>query len=65
MQALLCRGTKGYYHHFIFAPFHSFLYGLTLLFTRIYAAVTLGDDGWDTRVVPEEEIEVEIVRSAA
>ena len=40
---------------FIFAPFHSFLYGLTLIFTRIYAAVTLGDDGWGTRTVPKDE----------
>ena len=34
---------------FIFAPFHSFLYGLTLIYTRIHAAVTIADDGWGTR----------------
>ena len=40
---------------FIFAPFHSLLYGLTLIFTRIHAAVTLTDDGWGTRTVEDED----------
>ena len=45
---------------FIFAPFHSFLYGLTLLFTRIYAAATLGDDDWGTRATKNEKEEQEL-----
>ena len=39
---------------FIVAPFHSFFYGLTLMFTRIHAAVTLSDDGWGTRAVADK-----------
>ncbi|MCL2367360.1 MAG: glycosyltransferase family 2 protein [Oscillospiraceae bacterium] len=42
---------------FLFAPFHSLLYGLTLLFTRIHAAVTITNDDWGTRQVAEEEQE--------
>jgi len=34
---------------FIIVPIYSFVYGLFLLYTRIYAAVTIKHDGWGTR----------------
>ncbi|MCL2402466.1 MAG: glycosyltransferase family 2 protein [Oscillospiraceae bacterium] len=34
---------------FIFVPVYSFVYGVFLLFVRIYAAITIKYDGWGTR----------------
>jgi len=34
---------------FLFTPIYSFFYGLLLLYTRIYAAITIKYDGWGTR----------------
>ena len=40
---------------FVFAPIYTFVYGISLLYTRIHAAVTITDDGWGTRAVATEE----------
>lgn len=34
---------------FLFTPVYSFIYGLFLLYIRIYAAITIKYDGWGTR----------------
>ncbi|MCL2856953.1 MAG: glycosyltransferase family 2 protein [Oscillospiraceae bacterium] len=34
---------------FLFAPFYFFVYGFSLAYTRIHAALTITDDGWGTR----------------
>jgi len=34
---------------FLFVPIYSFVYGIFLMYTRIYAAVTIKHDGWGTR----------------
>jgi len=41
-------------------PFYLLVYGFSLTYTRIHAAVTIGDDDWGTRtVVDEEQVPVE------
>ena len=34
---------------FLFAPIYFFVYGFSLAYTRIHAAITIMDDGWGTR----------------
>jgi len=34
---------------FLFMPFYTLIYGFSLVYTRIHAAVTIADDGWGTR----------------
>ncbi|MCL1787456.1 MAG: glycosyltransferase family 2 protein [Defluviitaleaceae bacterium] len=43
--------------HFFLVPVYTLVYGFSLTFTRIHAFVTIGNDGWGTRNVTEEEEE--------
>jgi len=40
---------------FLFIPIYLFVYGMSLIYTRIYAAVTLKDDSWGTRVSKDKK----------
>jgi len=40
---------------FLLAPIYFLVYGISLTITRIHAAVTIANDDWGTRAVPEEE----------
>jgi len=39
---------------FLLAPIYFFIYGLSLTYTRIHAALTITNDGWGTRSVKKE-----------
>ena len=43
--------------HFLLVPIYTFVYGLSLTYTRIHAALTLKNDGWGTRAVESERVE--------
>ncbi|MCL1788022.1 MAG: glycosyltransferase family 2 protein, partial [Defluviitaleaceae bacterium] len=45
--------------HFFLVPLYTLVYGISLAFTRVHAFVTLGNDGWGTRNVEEDEAEKE------
>jgi len=40
---------------YLLVPFYLLVYGFSLTYTRIHAAVTIGDDDWGTRTVVDEE----------
>lgn len=44
---------------FLFMPFYTLIYGISLIYTRIHAAVTIRDDGWGTRVTHNTSSQVE------
>ncbi|MCL2572241.1 MAG: glycosyltransferase family 2 protein [Defluviitaleaceae bacterium] len=46
---------------FLLAPIYTFIYGFTLIYTRIYAVVTLYDDGWGTRGQGRESEDTDFV----
>jgi len=42
---------------FLFMPFFTLIYGFSLVYTRIHAAITITDDGWGTRDMIEKRNE--------
>jgi len=41
---------------FIFVPVYFLAYGVSLIITRTYAAITIADDGWGTRATKKDEM---------